>query len=181
MNKENGLIVSDGGRDFIPAPEGDEHNAICVDAIHLGLTMTPFGEKDLVRIVWELTECPMEDGRPFIVNTRYTKSLHERSNLRKHLEKWRGKKFTEGELQGFDLDTIVGSCCRLEVKHSVSTKGKTYANVEGILKATKIVKASGKYTRVKDRDPKDQKPQHRMVDTSKEGNQSHPDDEHGPF
>lgn len=175
MSNENHLIVRDG-KDFVPAPEG-EHNAICVDVVDLGLQMTPWGEKPKIRIVWELTECPMEDGRPFIVNNRYSPSLDDRSTLRKHLRTWRGKPFTDEELKGFNLETIIGVCCKLVIQHSVNPKGKTYANVEAILKATKKVEASGKYTRVKDRDPKDQKPQHRMVDTSKEGNQSHPKDD----
>lgn len=174
MNNQNPLVVKDG-KTFKPAPEG-LHDGICVDVVPLGLCPTPWGEKEKIRIVFELVESLMEDGRPFIVSNRYSPSLDDRSTLRKHLQTWRGKKFTEEELRGFDLEKLIGVCCKIMVQHSTNASGKTYANVEMILKATKKVEASGKYTRVKDRDPKDQKPQHRMVDTSKEGNQNHPKD-----
>ncbi len=148
----NPFIVKDGG-DFKPAPEG-VHNAICVDIVDLGMVQTPWGEKPKIRIVWELPEAKMEDGRPFIVSNRYSPSLDDRSTLRKHLQTWRGKKFTDEELRGFNLETILGVSCQLMVTHNVNGKGKTYANVEGIMKAKDKVEASGKYTRVKDREEK---------------------------
>lgn len=164
MSNENGIFVRDG-KNFVPAPEGD-HNAVCVDVVDLGLCMTPWGEKPKIRIVWELPECLMEDGRPFIVNNRYSPSLDDRSNLKKHLVAWRGKKFTEDELRGFNLENLIGASCKLIIQHSTNPQGKTYANVEAIVKSTKKMEASGKYTRVKDRDPKDQKPQIKTVNSS---------------
>lgn len=181
MSNDNPLVIREG-KEFVPAPEG-EHNAICIDVVDLGLQMTPWGEKPKIRIVWELPECPMEDGRPFIVNNRYSPTLDERSTLRKHLQLWRGKMFSQDELQGFNLESIIGSCCRLIIQHRPNPKGKIFANIETILKASKQVKSAGKYVRVKDREDKDHRPKHRMVDTSKEGNQDHPekDDDDIPF
>ena len=43
----------------------------------------------------------MPDGKPFLVRRRYTASLHEKSALRKDLESWRGRAFTNVELDGF--------------------------------------------------------------------------------
>ena len=45
-------------------------------------------------------------GRRFDVARVYTLCLHERAALRKDLESWRGRKFTEQELDGFDLEKL---------------------------------------------------------------------------
>lgn len=54
----------------------------------------------------------------------YTASLSEKANLRKHLEAWRGKKFTPEELEGFSLTNILGAPCMLSVIHSDQGKAK---------------------------------------------------------
>ena len=56
-----------------------------------------------VILVWELSDELMEDGRPFTINWQGTNSLSEMSKLYKHLCDWRGKKFTDEELKGFNL------------------------------------------------------------------------------
>ena len=68
------------------------------------------------------------------------------------MEKWRGKAFTEEELRGFDLETLIGISCRLVVEHS--TDGK-WANVTSVFKPEKGQKAidAGEYIRHIERDP----------------------------
>ena len=60
----------------------------------------------------------MQDGRPFAVSGTYTASLFEQAKLHQHLVSWRGKAFTEEELQGFDMSKLLGCTARIEVAHT---------------------------------------------------------------
>lgn len=130
-----GLTATDkGGADFEMTPEG-QYVARCYKIIDMG-TQTSTGqfgtkEQHKVMVSWELLSDPkMEDGRPFSVNQFYTVSLHEKAKLRADLESWRGKKFTATELEGFDLATVIGAYCQIQVVHSEDGK---YANVQTIM------------------------------------------------
>jgi hypothetical protein len=110
--------------------------------IDLGTQTTEFQGKQKkarkVMLAWELfgedeegVPLKMDDGRPLTISKRYTLSLSEKASLRADLEAWRGRAFTEDELQGFDLKALLGVYGLLNVTHS--TKGdKTYSNVAGI-------------------------------------------------
>src|SRR5208337_1405024 len=86
---------------------------------------------------------------------RYTLSLHEKAALRKDLESWRGRTFTEEELKGFDVENVLDVPCLLNVIHN-GTSGTVYANVSGIMKLPKSMQPiKGRdYVRVQDREPK---------------------------
>lgn len=149
------IIATGGnGKVFAPAPAG-LHQGVCVDVVDMGMLEVTFGGKTKtqhkVRLVWQIDE-PMEDGRRFIVQKRYTLSLHEKANLRKELEGWRGKTFTDEELRGFDLEKLIGVNCFLNVVQ-VTKGADTYANVAGIVQLKKglpRIDPHG-YIRVKDR------------------------------
>ena len=70
----------------------------------------------------------MEDGRPFAVSKTYTASLFEAAALRKDLESWRGKSFTEEELGGFDISKLLGCTARIEVGHTAPTENSLGGN-----------------------------------------------------
>jgi hypothetical protein len=152
------MIISEKSN-YTPAPEG-MHNAVCVDIVDLGLVDSQWGKKPCIRLVWELPEVLMEDGRPFLVFNRYNPSLNEKANLRKHLQSWRGRPFTSDELKGFDLESIIGKNCQILIQHN-HDDGKIYANIVAITKPQKTVKSCGDYVRVKDRTetPKANEPQ----------------------
>lgn len=140
--------------EFTPAPEG-LHQAICVDVIDLGMKDTLYGIKHKVRFRWQLEDRD-ESGHRFFVQQDYTLSLHEQSNLRKHLESWRGRQFTDAELDGFDLETTIGANCQIQIVHNETSKGGIWANVQTIVPASKNMAKMQmeSYTREKDR-PKD--------------------------
>ena len=117
---------------FTPAPEG-LHQAVCVDVHDMGLQKTQWGEKQKVLLVWQIEEVNEETGKRFDVRNFYTLSLSEKAYLRRDLECWRGRKFTEEELQGFDLEKLLGVNCQLQIVHNLSDEGKTYANVQAIV------------------------------------------------
>lgn len=145
------IIAKKPESSFAPCPEG-LHQAVCVDVVDLGLQKGQFGEKHKVEIRWQV-DVEDDRGRRFELRKWYTLSLHEKSNLRKDLECWRGRKFTETELAGFDLENLLNANCQLQVIHNISDEGRTYDNVQAIVphnaKVPKI--APQDYVRQKDR------------------------------
>ncbi|WP_210238339.1 hypothetical protein, partial [Mesorhizobium sp. M2E.F.Ca.ET.209.01.1.1] len=76
-----------------------------------------------IRLAWELTgddrlgsgaSFQMKNKEPFLVTEIVTLSLNERANLRRLLEGWRGRPFTEDELKGFDIVNLLGKPCLLD-------------------------------------------------------------------
>lgn len=125
-----------GNAEFEMTPEG-QYIGRCFKIIDMGTQTSTgqFGTKEAhkVMISFELIgpEDPrMSDGRPFSVSQFYTVSLHEKAKLRHDLEAWRGKKFTAEELNGFDLGTVLGAYCQLQVVHDETGK---YANIQTIM------------------------------------------------
>jgi hypothetical protein len=144
------------GTTFEPAP-GGVHQAVCVDVVDMGVLEVTYAgvtkKQHKVRLVWQIEEL-MDDGKPFIVQKRYTLSLNEKATLRKDLEGWRGRSFTDAELAGFDLEVLVGINCLLNVVQR-KPADRTYANVEAVMPLKRgMEKLTPRgYVRVKDRDP----------------------------
>jgi len=147
-------IIAKKGETFEPAPAG-AHAGICVDIVDLGVLQVTYGkqtkEQHKVRICWQIDE-NMEDGKPFLATKRYTLSLHEKAALRKDLESWRGKPFTDEELKGFDLEVLLNKPCLLNINHT-TRQGSTYADVTSIMRLPKAMTAPTPrdYVRVCDR------------------------------
>ena len=142
-----------------PVPDEGLHSAVLVDAVDLGNLETPWGQKRKVSLIFELQDTD-EEGNPFIVGKRFTKSLNEKAALRKFLEKWKGSKYTPVELQqGVDLENLIGVSATLFIVHN-ETEERTYANIESILPYKDkhgdvnhfAMQPSGEYTRVIDRE-----------------------------
>ena len=138
------------GGDFEIAPEG-VFLARCYKMVDVG-TQTEtgqFGTKEnrKIYLYWELLETAdgekirMEDGEtPFSIFNSYKLSMHPKANLRKHLDSWRGKKFTDEQAADFDITKLLDQFCLLQITHSTSKDGqKTYANVDGIMTTKKKV------------------------------------------
>jgi hypothetical protein len=122
---------------FTPAPEG-VHQAVCVDVIDKGLIKSTFLDKagnpkmqHKIAIAWQIDEL-RDDGKRFVIYKRYTLSLNEKATLRKDLESWRGKAFTRDEEMGFDVETIKGANCLLNLQHHTVGE-KTYTNVMSVM------------------------------------------------
>jgi len=82
------------------------------------------------------------DGKPLIQSTEYTLSLNEKANLRRDLEAWRGKSFTKEELDGFQIKSLLGHFCMVNISHR--QKGDiTYADLKGISSVPAIYKKAG--------------------------------------
>lgn len=140
------VMLTDSGSDYKPLPAGN-YAATCIRVIDLGTQTTNYqGEEKSarkVRIFWEIPEETVEwEGQigPAIISSTYTASLHEKANLRKVLESWRGRAFTADELKGFDTKNVLGAPCLLNVVHT-EKDGRTYANVAGV---TPLIKGMAK-------------------------------------
>lgn len=134
-----GLLAKEEGGSF-EMVEPNTYVARCYRVIDLGTHHDEKWDKDVHKIMlsWELPTALMETGdykgQPFSIHNRYTLSLSEKAHLRKDLEAWRGKAFTEEELNGFDISMLLGATCFINVVHS--TDGK-YANISSIMKLPK--------------------------------------------
>ena len=146
------IIAKRPESNYTPAPEG-LHHAVAVDVIDLGVLQTNWGDKHKVRLVWQIEEENAETGRRFEVRKQYNLSLHEKATLRKDLEAWRGRKFTDEELKGFDLEKLLGANAQVQVVQDISEDGSIYANVQAVVPAPKNVAKlhPQDYVRVKDR------------------------------
>jgi hypothetical protein len=155
--KSMAIIAKRTGEDFKPVPAG-VHTAVCCDVVDLGLVQVTYDgktkEQHKIRIIWEIDE-EMDDGRRFSIGKRYTNSLSDQATLRKDLESWRGRQFTEAELNGFDLEKLIGISALVNVTHA-TREGKNWADVSGVMPLAKNMQKltiSREYVRVKDRAP----------------------------
>jgi hypothetical protein len=133
-----GLVAKKTGEDFDPMPEG-VHHAVCYAVYDIGTQHSEmYGvDKEQVLIMWEFPKERMEDGRPFSISRRYTNSLNTRASLRKDLEAWRGRAFTDEELEnGFDLTKLLGANGQIQIIHN-KKDDKTYANISSIMSLSK--------------------------------------------
>jgi hypothetical protein len=155
------------GKTFTPAPAG-VHQAVCVDVVDLGLLdVTWQGVKKVqhkINVAWQINE-DRDDGKPYLVFKRYTLSLGEKANLCKDLESWRGKKFTDAERKGFDVERLIGVNCLLNVTHNQSGD-RTYANVVSIMPLAKGMPTitARDYVRKVDRQPETAPAPHHVAD-----------------
>jgi hypothetical protein len=164
------MATAGESKNFTPAPVG-VHQGVCVDVQDLGMIEVTFaGEtkrQHKINVAWQIDEL-RDDGKPYLVFKRYTLSLHEKANLRKDLESWRGRAFTRDEEMGFDVESVIGANCLLNVQHT-ERQGKTYANIVAIMPLAKGMPkiAASDYVRKVDR-----------TETATEAQQH--DEQHGP-
>lgn len=145
------LMVKDNKTAFTPAPEG-LRQAVCVDVVDLGMVTDQWGTKHKAELVWQLDQKNPETGKRFTVRKRYTLSLHQKAVLRIDLESWRGKKFSNEELDGFDLEKLLGINAQVQVVHTLADNGRVLSNVRAVVPIGKgMTKLRGEYVRAKDR------------------------------
>jgi len=136
------MIISEkntGSKDF-RIPDSGNYLGRLFSIIDLGTHTTEFegvvNQQHKIMVTFELhgedSNGPLLiDGKPLVVNKRYTLSLHEKSTLRGDLEAWRGKKLTAEELKSFDLSKLLDKWAMVNVIHN-EYKGKTYSNISGL-------------------------------------------------
>ena len=134
-------------KEFKIAPTGS-HLARLYRIIDLGTQKSEYmGKVNMLRKVkffWELhgDDLKTDDGKPLIQTRNYTLSLGEKASLRKDLESWRGKSFTDDELRGFDLTNLLDKWCMITVQHRESN-GKSYADAVAVTPVPAVVAKAG--------------------------------------
>jgi len=147
---------------FTPAPQG-LHAAVCCDV------WEPWTEErkaewgggivDKTRLVWLIEEINPQSSKPYEASQIYTLSLHPKAKLRAHLESWRGRKFTDEELEQFDLERLIGANGQIQIIHNIGDTGDVYANVTAVVPAAKNaakLRVPDGYVRRKDRVGRDE-------------------------
>lgn len=131
---------NESNSDFVLVPAGT-YAARCYSMVHIGTNEEEYmgQKKDLnkVRITWELpTELkvfkPENGEQPYSISKEFTLSMYEKANLRKFLESWRGRGFTDDEVKNFDISVLIGVPCMLSVIHKTSKQGRVYADVSAV-------------------------------------------------
>jgi hypothetical protein len=117
-----------------PVPAGT-HHAVCYGVIAVGTQPSEkFTPRPKIIVCFEIPSERItikDQDLPRGISKRYTLSLNEKSSLRKDLQSWRGKPFTQEELNGFDVSKVIGSNCLISVLHS-DRAGAIYADISGI-------------------------------------------------
>ena len=125
-----------------PVPAG-VHHGICYQVIDIGTQPQAgnFPARRKVKICWELPHERIDvqvngvpRNLPRAVSKDYTLSTDKKANLRHDLEAWRGRPFTQEEVDSFEVGNVIGANCQLNVVHKPSADGsKVYANVATIM------------------------------------------------
>lgn len=145
--------------DFPTHPEG-QFAGVCIDIIEHWQVETRYGTKDRIQLRFFTGERGAMSGAEkseiidVYADAFFTRSFHPESNLRKFLEAWRGKKFTEEERKSFDLERLLHANALLQISHNEQPE-KTYANIVAVMplpKAMDPVIPPDDYVRMKDRE-----------------------------
>lgn len=124
--------------DFPKHPVG-AFGARCIDVIDLGHSVVTFpGQKDYLAqkmvLVFYTGEYDENTGEPVTAAQEYTLSGSPKGNLRKVLESWRGRPYTDEEVRvnGFPLDSLYNVPVLVTVSEVKSKKGKGYAKITAL-------------------------------------------------
>lgn len=120
---------------FDPCPEG-LWPGVCIDVVDKGMVATDYGPKHKIQIRWVADAEPRRaDKKPYMVTGKFNLSMGKKSKLRPALELWRGRPFTDDQAFNFDIETLIGAPCQLQVAQKQGDDGP-YAFVQVVLKAT---------------------------------------------
>lgn len=133
-------IIAKKTGDSYPPVEGGTYQGVCIGVVDIGTQYNTYFQKSSrkVVIVWELPEVRIEvekDGDklnlPRVISKTYTNSIHDKANLGKDLVTWRGQGFTAAEEEGFDVQSMIGKNCLVQVIN-ITKNNKTFANVASV-------------------------------------------------
>lgn len=124
----------------IPPLDGGTYMFVCVGVIDLGEQRNEMYKNysDKVMFIFEIPGETLEidgESKPRWLSKEYTMSLSSKSNLKKDVESWIGRQFTESETkEGFDLTQMLGKAGQISVIVEDSKDGtKQYNKITSIL------------------------------------------------
>ncbi len=131
------------------APIGT-HVATCYQFIHIGTVEEEYmGEKKDSNKVYISFELPDEmqifkegePAKPTVISQQFTFSMAPKAKLRPLVEGIIGTTLTDYEANAFDVDSIVGMSCLLNIVHKTSKAGKERAEIVSASPLIKGMKA----------------------------------------
>jgi len=147
------IAKSSGENTFVPVPQG-MHLARCYRIIDMGTQKSEYqGQvKHLSKVMLQFEIHGNDDdnkpivtqkGEPMSISKNFTLSLAEKATLRKDLQTWRGREFTEDELRGFELKNVLGAWAMISVIKALGNNGKEYTNIAAIMSVPSAIKKAG--------------------------------------
>ena len=141
------MIARNSGGVEIPKLEGGVYTAVSSAMIDIGLQTNDRFDKTQRKfmMMWTILNEQIEingEMQARVISKEYTFSLHEKSTLRKDLQAWRGKAFTDEELSGFDLLNVLNKPCQLQIILE-EKNGNKYNNIAGIMSLPKGTEIKG--------------------------------------
>ena len=132
--------IGGSGGDFPILDEGG-YAARIYSIVDIGIHQTNFGEKQQIIVTWELPSELSDEGLPHAISMFYTLSLNDKANLRKDLEKMKGKIPPEKLSSAAFIDTLfekmLGTTCQLSISVYENKEGYKRNGIEGVGKLMK--------------------------------------------
>ena len=129
------MKIKDRAKPKVPPVDPGVYMAVCVGIIDLGEQYSEAFKNysNKCMIVWELPGETIEiDGeqKPRQLSKEFTIASSNKSNLRKFIESWNGKTYSDEEFVNIELFDQIGKPCQLNV---VLNSTGEYANVDNIM------------------------------------------------
>lgn len=129
------MKIKDRAKPKAPPVEPGVYMAVCIGFIDLGEQYSEMfkSHSNKGMYVWELPGETIEiDGeqKPRQLSKEFTISSSSKSNLRKFIESWNSKSYSDDEFLDFDLFDQIGKPCQINV---VLNETKEYSNVDNIM------------------------------------------------
>ena len=129
------MKIKDRAKPKVPPVEPGVYMAVCIGFVDLGEQYSEkfksYSNKGMY--IWELPGETIEvegEMKPRQLSKEFAISASNKSNLRKFIESWNGKSYSDEEFLEFDLFEQVGKPCQLNV---VLNETKEYANVDNLM------------------------------------------------
>lgn len=129
------MKIKDRAKPKVPPVEAGVYMAVCIGFIDLGEQYSEkfknYSNKGMY--VWELPSETIEiegEVKPRQLSKEFAISGSSKSNLRKFIESWNSKSYSDEEFMEFDLFEQIGKPCQLNV---VLNETKEYANVDNLM------------------------------------------------
>lgn len=129
------MKVRDRAKPKTPPVEPGVYMAICIGCVDLGeqYNETFKNHSNKCLYIFELIGETIEvDGemKPRQLSKEFAISSSSKSNLRKFIESWNGKSYTDDDFMELDLFDQIGKSCQLNV---VLNDTKEYANIDNLM------------------------------------------------
>ncbi len=113
-------------------PSEGSVQGVLAEIYHVGEVDTPWGVKDKVKFIFEITENREGTEIPLTVAQDFNNTWSKKSTLYGFVEKLLGRQLTIKESGEFDPEFLIGKNAFLTILHRESN-GKVYANIKSVM------------------------------------------------